>query len=47
MRVKQNVGNGLQMCQRGYVIEHGHLIKTGTGAQTLGDADVQRSYMGL
>jgi branched-chain amino acid transport system ATP-binding protein len=45
--VEQNVRNALQMCQRGYVIEHGQLLKTGTGEQLLHDPDVQRSYMGL
>jgi branched-chain amino acid transport system ATP-binding protein len=45
--VEQNVRNALQMCQRGYVIEHGHLLKTGSGSQLLADPDVQRSYMGL
>ena len=45
--VEQNVGNALQMCQRGYIIEHGQLLKTGTGPQLLRDPDVQRSYMGL
>jgi branched-chain amino acid transport system ATP-binding protein len=41
------VRNALQMCQRGYIIEHGHLLKTGSGPQLLADPDVQRSYMGL
>jgi branched-chain amino acid transport system ATP-binding protein len=45
--VEQNVRNALQMCQRGYVLEHGHLFKTGSGDELLRDPDVQRSYMGL
>jgi branched-chain amino acid transport system ATP-binding protein len=45
--VEQNVGNALQMCQRGYIIEHGQMLKTGTGPELLRDPDVQRSYMGL
>ena len=45
--VEQNVGNALHMCQRGYIIEHGQLLKTGTGSELLRDPDVQRSYMGL
>ena len=45
--VEQNVRNALQMCQRGYVIEHGQLLKTGSGQELLRDPDVQRSYMGL
>ena len=45
--VEQNVRNALQMCQRGYIIEHGQLLKTGSGEELLRDPDVQRSYMGL
>ena len=45
--VEQNVGNALRMCQRGYIIEHGAMLKTGTGVDLLRDPDVQRSYMGL
>ena len=45
--VEQNVGNALRMCQRGYIIEHGAILKTGAGADLLRDPDVQRSYMGL
>ena len=45
--VEQNVGNALRMCQRGYIIEHGGILKSGLGADLLRDPDVQRSYMGL
>ena len=45
--VEQNVRNALQMCQRGCIIEHGQLLKTGRGEELLRDPDVQRSYMGL
>ena len=45
--VEQNVGNALRMCERGYVLEHGGIVKTGLGADLLRDPDVQRSYMGL
>lgn len=45
--VEQNVGNALRLCQRGYIIEHGGILKTGRGADLLRDPDVQRSYMGL
>jgi branched-chain amino acid transport system ATP-binding protein len=45
--VEQNVRNALQMCQRGYILEHGQLLKTGSGEELLRDPDVQRSYMGL
>lgn len=45
--VEQNVGNALRMCERGYIIEHGGILKTGRGVDLLRDPDVQRSYMGL
>jgi branched-chain amino acid transport system ATP-binding protein len=45
--VEQNVGNALRLCERGYIIEHGGILKTGRGQDLLNDPDVQRSYMGL
>jgi branched-chain amino acid transport system ATP-binding protein len=45
--VEQNVGDALGMANRGYIIEHGHVIKSGTGDALLADADVQRAYLGL
>lgn len=45
--VEQNVHNALRLCGRGYVIEHGSIVKTASGAALLGDPDVQRAYMGL
>ena len=45
--VEQNVSNALRLCQRGCVIEHGHIIKMASGQDLLKDPDVQRSYMGL
>jgi branched-chain amino acid transport system ATP-binding protein len=45
--VEQNVGNALRMCERGYVIEHGGILKSGRGEDLLRDPDVRRSYMGL
>jgi branched-chain amino acid transport system ATP-binding protein len=45
--VEQNVGNALRLCERGYIIEHGGILKSGRGADLMRDPDVQRSYMGL
>ena len=45
--VEQNVGNALHLSKRAYVLEHGHIIKSGLSADLLSDPDVQRSYMGL
>ena len=45
--VEQNVGDALGMANRGYVIERGRVVKSGTGQDLLADADVQRAYLGL
>jgi branched-chain amino acid transport system ATP-binding protein len=45
--VEQNVGDALSMADRGYVIERGRVVKSGTGRELLADADVQRAYLGL
>ena len=45
--VEQNVGNALRLCQRGCVLDNGHLVKVSTGAELLRDPDVQRTYMGV
>ena len=44
---EHNVGNALRLAKRGYVIEQGHLLKSGRGQDVLNDPDVQRSYLGL
>jgi branched-chain amino acid transport system ATP-binding protein len=45
--VEQNVGDALGMANRGYVIERGRVVKSGSGESLLADADVQRAYLGL
>ncbi|MEO9191768.1 MAG: ABC transporter ATP-binding protein [Acetobacteraceae bacterium] len=45
--VEQNVAEALEISRRGYVMERGEIVKTGDGSVLLGDADVQRAYMGL
>jgi branched-chain amino acid transport system ATP-binding protein len=45
--VEQNVGDALGMASRGYVIERGRVVKSGSGATLLADQDVQRAYLGL
>ena len=45
--VEQNVGDALGMANRGYVIERGRIVKSGSGESLLADADVQRAYLGL
>ncbi len=45
--VEQNVADALAMAQRGYVLDHGRILKTAGGAALLADPEVQRTYLGL
>jgi branched-chain amino acid transport system ATP-binding protein len=45
--VEQNVAEALEMSARGYIMERGQIVKSGAGKALLGDADVQRAYMGI
>jgi branched-chain amino acid transport system ATP-binding protein len=45
--VEQNVGDALQMAARGYVVEHGHVVRSGSGRELLDDPAVRRAYLGL
>jgi branched-chain amino acid transport system ATP-binding protein len=45
--VEQNIGDALGMASRGYVIERGRVVKSGTGQALLADVDVQRAYLGI
>jgi branched-chain amino acid transport system ATP-binding protein len=45
--VEQNVGDALEMANRAYVMERGRIVKSGSGAALLADADVQRAYLGI
>lgn len=45
--VEQNVADALEMAARGYVVERGRIVKTGTGRDLLADPEVQRAYLGL
>ena len=45
--VEQNVGNALRLAQRGCILDHGQLVKSGSAEELLHDKDVQRAYMGL
>ena len=44
--VEQNAKAALQIADRGYVMETGHLIIEGTAAELLENRDVQRAYLG-
>jgi branched-chain amino acid transport system ATP-binding protein len=45
--VEQDVATALSHADRGYVLRQGRIVRTGTGADLLADADLQREYLGL
>ena len=45
--VEQNAVAALSIADRGYVIETGRVVLTGTGAELLADPAVQRAYLGM
>ncbi len=45
--VEQNAVQTLRMAQRGYVMEHGKIILTGTGDELLQDSRIREAYLGL
>ncbi len=44
--VEQNARMALSIAHRGYVLETGHIVTTGTGAELLADESVKRAYLG-
>ncbi len=47
MLVEQNVRQALTLAQRAAVLESGHLVLHGQGAELLGDERLKRAYLGL
>jgi len=47
MIVEQKVMEGLEISDRGYVIEHGKLVKEGAAAQLISDPSIREAYLGL
>jgi len=45
--VEQNVAASLKICQRGYVLENGYIVMTGSGDELLNDDGVRQAYLGL
>jgi branched-chain amino acid transport system ATP-binding protein len=43
--VEQNATKALEVAHRGYVLETGSIVQTGTGKQLLSSPDVQRAYL--
>ncbi len=45
--IEQNVQQVLEMADRGYVMENGHIVLTGTGQELLNNQHLQRHYLGV
>jgi branched-chain amino acid transport system ATP-binding protein len=45
--VEQNATMALQVAAHGYVLEHGRVVKDGSGAALLADRDIQEFYLGV
>ncbi len=44
--IEQNAAMALQVADRGYVLETGHIVTTNTGAELLVDPQVKKAYLG-
>ena len=45
--VEQNAHKALEVAHRGYVIETGVIVQTGTGKELLQSEEVQKAYLGM
>jgi branched-chain amino acid transport system ATP-binding protein len=45
--VEQNAHKALDVANRGYVLETGNVVKSGTGKELLESEDVQKAYLGM
>ena len=45
--IEQNAQLALEACDRGYVLENGRLILSGTSRELLNSTEVQKAYLGL
>jgi branched-chain amino acid transport system ATP-binding protein len=44
--VEQNAGLSLQLADRAYVLETGHIVASGTGVELLADDTIKQAYLG-
>lgn len=44
--VEQNASLALRLAHRGYVLDTGRIVASGTGAELLGNPDVKKAYLG-
>jgi len=45
--VEQNAHKALEVAHRGYVLETGSIVKTGSGQELLASEEVQKAYLGM
>ena len=45
--VEQNVEKSLRNSSRGYALENGRIVLTGTGEELLANEDLKRVYLGM
>ena len=45
--VEQNANKALEVANRGYVLESGAIVQTGTGRELLASEEVQKAYLGM
>jgi len=45
--VEQNAMRALEIADRGYVLENGHVVMEGKGTELLGNDEVRKAYLGL
>jgi branched-chain amino acid transport system ATP-binding protein len=45
--VEQRVGEALESCDRGYVLESGRMVMSGTHEELMRDSRIKKSYLGL
>jgi len=45
--VEQRVGEALDSCDRGYVLESGRVIMSGTHEELSRNTDIKKAYLGL
>jgi len=45
--VEQNTQHALALSSRGYVLEAGRIVLSGSGQQLLANTDVRKAYLGL
>jgi branched-chain amino acid transport system ATP-binding protein len=45
--VEQNVTEALEVADRAYVLDHGHIVRGGDAATLRNDREIQETYMGL